>query len=383
MSFEMNRSVKETIYGAESVVIPLTDRDWYSHLGSALALSLVLREMGKDVSVVLPPQASVQEIDFLPTDMVNHYIEGLTDGVISIDTHQFPVKELKYEKDENTLRIFLTPELRNLTPEMVTIDNGGYQHDLVITLNTLQLSDLGETYEQNQDFFHNTKTIALSTLTSHDYASIHWSQPQYSGTGELVYQFLKQLYSPYITDQICTGALFSMIVETDNFQKNIATSQTLIAASELLEHGAQRQSIVNSLYQAKSLPILKLVGRIMAHLDIVYIGHLTMAFSKLYSHDFEKTKTTSQDIPQALEELHHLLPEASVLHIMRAGENIKRGTIQFTTDELPSNLDEVLDGEWKNGVFVYSYPSEGDVHTACEEVNTQLRTFFEKATNTN
>ena len=383
MSFEMNRSVKEAIYGADAVVIPLTSRDWYSHLGSALALSLVLREMGKHVNVVLPPETSIDGIDFLPIDMVSHYIEGLTDGIIAIDTNQFPVKELKYEKDEDTLRIFLTPELRNLTSEMVSIDTGGYQHDLVITLNTLQLSDLGETYENNQDFFHNTKVVALSTFTSHDYAFCHWSQPKYSGVGELIYQFLKQLYSPYINDQICTGALFSMIVETNNFQKNNATPQTLVSASELLEHNADRQAIIKYLYRSKSLSILKLVGRIMAHLDIVQVGSSSMAFSKVYSHDFEKTETTPQDIPEALEELHHLLPQASIFHIMRSGESIKRGIIQFTTDDFPTNIDTVLDGEWKNGAFVYSYPSEEDVHKACEEVNTEVKSFLEKTSNTN
>lgn len=375
MSFEIRRNIQEQVKHAQSILIPLPESYWKESLGSALSFGYVAQAMGKSVSILLPQGVALPSIEGLPMDLVTDFFQGISDTVISLDTQRYPVKELKYEQNEQSLQIFLTPELRNILAESLVIQSGGYQYDLVVTFNSTSFADIGSWYTQYTEFFEQTPSIAFTrTPVSASFAQIHWDNAEVSGTAEMMYKMIKESYQPYLSPQVVTALLFGLVAETDNFQLPQANPRTFLTAAELMERGAKRESLIEYLYPSRSLSGTRLLGRILAHLsyeEVVVNGQThQIVYSKLYGHDFEKTETTKDDVYQVMQELPQILDlQSPLIHIMIEGSAVKEGLIAPGAELSSQSLSTVLDGELYRGIFRYSYPSPHDVHQACSEVN--------------
>jgi hypothetical protein len=68
------------------------------------------------------------------------------------------------------------------------------------------------------------------------------------------------------------------------------------------------------------------------------------------------------------------------LHILLDnGNSTKQGYLDFPKLDMAHFLSD-LDGEYDEGVLVYSYASDKDIHTAGKELNTRLTDLLEKTT---
>lgn len=377
MSFEAKQKFQTLVSGAESILIPLPESRWRELLGSALALASVWTDQGKTVSVIVPKGSTVSHLDFISLDPVTDTIDGIAEAKISIDTTKCPISELKYTNTDQSLDIYLTPELHNLTADMVTITRGKYQYDLVCALEVMNWEDLGEVFTDHPRFFQETPTIALSTSGNPQIGKDQWVDWQYASMTEMVYAYLKDTLSEPLSKDLATKLLLGLIQETDNFQTSATSPQSFLAASELMNYGADQEAIIRVLYKTKPLRILKLLGRFMSHLEFLPIEHAgstyQIAYSKLYQHDFEKTETTKNDIPTVIRELQDHVPANTIgVHVMiETGTNTKHGIIDL--DRNTASLVQDLQAEIIGGRIHYSYPTELDVHQACEEINAKIQ----------
>jgi len=387
MSLEVKQQISNLINQSSSILIPLPQQGSDVACGNALALYYVCQAMSKEVYLYAPSDFDPAKYDFLDTSMIQHELSGPREAIISIDTTEVPIDQMRYETDENALNIYVTPRSGVLDSEYVSVQGGKYEFDLILTVNTPHLSSLGTLFYENPDLFYETPTVSIGNSPAHDmYGQINLVDVGSVSVAEIVFDLLKTEAQYAIDEPVATALLFSLIQETDNFQSHTTGPRTFMDASELMERGARREEIIRVLYKTKSVSLVKLVGRIMAHISFSRVltnpeaGRDTLVYSKLFAHDFEKTRTSAADLPAALAELsNHLAMNTAAVHIMYdLGETTKRGLIVFRCGTPLERLHTVLDGEVQGGIFFYSYATESDIHTACDEVNASIEEVLQK-----
>jgi len=381
MSLENKQQISTLINQSQSILIPMPEEEPHKALGSALALYQVCRALEKDVYLYAPDTFDAEMYDFLDTSMMQTGLDAPREAVISIDAAHVPIKEMRYETAENLLNIYVTPDNATLDPKYVKIESGKHEFDLIITLNTPQLSSLGSIFYENTDLFYDTPIIALDNSPAHDmYGTINYIDVASASTAEIVFNILKTEAQYNIKEEVATSLLLSLIRETHNFQDQTTGPRTFLDAAELMDRGARREDIIRVLYKTKDVSLVKLVGRIMAHISFMRVlespkaGRDTLVFSKLYAHDFDKTRTSSTNLPAALAELsEHLAMNTAAVHVIYdKGDSRKYGLITLRCGTPLERLHTVLEGEVRGGIFFYSYPTENDIHTTCEEVNKMI-----------
>jgi nanoRNase/pAp phosphatase (c-di-AMP/oligoRNAs hydrolase) len=102
-----------------------------------------------------------------------------------------------------------------------------------------------------------------------------------------------------------------MIAATHSFKTENVTPMSLTIASELINLGANRQEIITKLYQTKTIPTLKLWGKILSRLQSNLEKRLI--WSKLDPHDFTETNTNDKNIQGVVDELIAASPLAEVI----------------------------------------------------------------------
>lgn len=107
--------------------------------------------------------------------------------------------------------------------------------------------------------------------------------PQASSTGELLYRLMRKMHVK-MTKDICTNLYAAILTDTGGFRYSNTHQDTLRAAGNLLEGGANPQWISENIYESDSPAKLKLLARAMETLEIDLedrIASVTVTFEHL------------------------------------------------------------------------------------------------------
>lgn len=96
-----------------------------------------------------------------------------------------------------------------------------------------------------------------------------------------------------MTPQMATCLLTGILTDTGNFRFPNTTSHSLHVAAELLEAGADLRAIVDAVYMTRSLPAVKLSSRFLANMRLSSGDQV--AWSKVGLPDFEATGAREED----------------------------------------------------------------------------------------
>jgi bifunctional oligoribonuclease and PAP phosphatase NrnA len=113
----------------------------------------------------------------------------------------------------------------------------------------------------------------------------------------VVYRLIKSL-GLKVTPDIATALLGGIYTDTTSFFNLNTNYESLKVSSELLSYGANRKSVVKSLFQNHTIPQLKLWGRLLTKLHVNEKGFLV---SYVTDKDFEKTNTTPEQVIGAID----------------------------------------------------------------------------------
>ncbi|MSR82379.1 MAG: bifunctional oligoribonuclease/PAP phosphatase NrnA [Candidatus Latescibacteria bacterium] len=203
-------------------------------VAACLALQAILRSLGKSASVVLPDSPNAQY----------HFLDGWAQ-IETIDS-QPPAPKAKH----------------------------------LIVLDCPVLTRIGriEEYIDND-----TKILALDHhQDSLPFGHVNLTTPQASSSSELVYHLGSALnfkFTPAVAEQIYMGILY----DTGGFRYALTTPTTLEVGAQLVRAGARLDMVADRLFNNKSLPALKLLGRALESLQL-YCGE-RVAFVHLGNAD--------------------------------------------------------------------------------------------------
>lgn len=303
MAFSTNQQIFDAVKKSKDILITFKKDYNGDNLGGAIALLLFLRKMGKKADIVCDDFKIPVGYTFLPQiKYIKSEMNNLRKFIISLDISRTKIDEISYDVKENELDFIVSPKNGFFEESDISSKSSGFKYDLVFVLGTQDLEDLGNTYNQDTEFFYTTPIVNLDHLASNEnFGQINLVSLTSASVCDILFNLFVDYDEELMDEDISTALLSGIISATKNFKSNKVTPSTLSIASRLITMGAKRTEIVQHLYHARSLATLKLWGRILSHLKNNHDHKLVWSLVK--KEDFFSTGAAEENLDDVVEEL--------------------------------------------------------------------------------
>jgi len=358
-SFDQAKNIIERFQNI--LIIPSLDSPG-DGLGSGLALFFTLKKLGKNVNIA--KQEIPERLRFL-TELDNGPDK---DFVISVDTTKGNISKMRYEKDRQDLKIYLTLNQGEIgekdvsfvsSPAAERIKFSGLEKntDLLIVLGAGSLDDLGEIFYQNTDFFYERPILNIDNDPDNEnFGEVNLIELG-SSLAEILIKLIKPMeagYNSLIDKKTASCLLTGIIWSSQNFRNPKTRPKTFETSAFLIERGADHQKIIQHLYKQKSLPQVKLLGRILEKIAFdkskeTYVACLT-------EKDFQECQASSKDLGFAVEELKfdfRFLPNLLILWESHASPPLIKGLFCASKTELVNKVLQNFEGIAKRSGAIF------------------------------
>jgi len=307
MALNTTQQIYESVKQCKRPLITFKKDANIDMLASSLALGLWLKKLDKQAEIVCDGFETPKNLDFLPLSSIKTELENLRKFVISLDISETKVDKFSYKVADDKLHIFITPKDGGFSKDQVTCNNSNYKYDLIFTLNSPDLESLAKIYENNPDFFFHTPIINICNLPENEYyGQLNCVNLTATSICEILYHLMNEIDPTLIDENIATYLLTGMIDKTKSFRDEKVTPRSLNIASELIACGAEREQIIKSLYQTKSVNTLKLWGIVLNQLKTD--EQQKIAWSYVTAENFKQTESSSRDLIEVIDELITSIP---------------------------------------------------------------------------
>lgn len=301
------------------LVLPSSPPDGDS-LGAAIALYLVLRKLDKEVTVLCSDP--VPEVyDFLPnTKVIGDKLASSNDFIITLDCRRNKVDKIKSSIENDRVNIIISPADGQFSEQDISFTKGKIEYDLLIAVDTAELTQLRGIYEKNIEMFHQIPVINIDHHVSNThFGKINYVDIMASSATELLLPLFEELGKEegmdLIDEDVATLLLTGIITDTGSFQNANTTPRSFQRASQLIAYGARQQEIIQYIYKTKQLSQLKLWGRVLSKIqtDEKY----RIVWSIVSQQDFRDTGSIEDETGDIIDELMTNAPGAEIILLMK------------------------------------------------------------------
>lgn len=202
----------------------------------------------------------------------------------------------------------------------IQADFAEMEFDLIVVLDC---GDPGQTGFQETKPKIWDQTLSLVKIDHHalgrEFGELQIVYPDRAATSEILLEIFLALKIK-ITPPIATCLLTGLMTDTGSFRHSNTTPQNLRLAAQLLRLGANLPIIRRAIFQTKPLKTLKLWGQVLSNLSQSQAG---VTLGVVRAKDFQQSETEVADLA-GLNDLVNAVPEAqfSVL-LSERGANVK------------------------------------------------------------
>lgn len=302
MPLSSKDQLKNQIDSAENILILTAEQPSRDAIAAGWAFFHLLKSLGKNPAI-LQKKRELPEFSFLePPEKVETEIKGARDFVLSFDTTKNRIIDFRTENKIGRFEIYITPEREAIDPRDFSFIPAKFKYDLVIVLGCQNLDCLGKAGEKNSDLFFEVPVANIdNTSTNENFGQINIVDITASSISEILAGLAKDFWGKQAGKSIAQCLLAGLVSATGNFQSRATTPRTFLAASWLIEKGADQQEIVRNLFKTQSFSFMKLWGRVMARLQ--WNENLKFAWSTLSLEDFVQSRTKPEELPLVLEKV--------------------------------------------------------------------------------
>lgn len=253
MKNELAHQVKQLLNTSKQIVIVGHKNPDGDAIGSCLALSQFLNQLGHKTQVIMPNDFP----DFLK------WMPGCQDIII-------------YDKQKETAEAHLTAA------------------NIVCTLDFNALDRVGE-MQGALESCQATFVMIDHHQAPGAYATVTYSDVRMSSTAEMVYHFIAgldglELLSPSMATNLYTG----IMTDTGSFRFPATSPTTHKVIAHLMEAGANGTQIHESIYDTNTPDRLRLLGLALQNMKIIepyHTAYITLSQEELDSNNFKKGDT--------------------------------------------------------------------------------------------
>jgi nanoRNase/pAp phosphatase (c-di-AMP/oligoRNAs hydrolase) len=374
MGFTPQEQLKEQIAKSNNILICVGRNSDGDSLGAALALYSFLKKIDKKVDII-SPHMILEKYSFMPyADMITHKIQGARDYIFSLDIDKNDLHQLRYEVEEQKLKIFITAKSGEIEKDDLSLESSRFNYDLIFIIGATDLENLGNIYDENPELFYEIPVVNIDHKPSNEhFGKINLVELSASSTAEVMFNLLTGIDESRIDEESATNLLTGIISATESFQNKKTTPKVFLAAASLVSKGANKQDIVRYLYKTRSISMLKLMGKAMINLK--YNSQYKLAWSVIESGEFMEEGTSAENMGMVARELANNSPEFELMMIIYPATDGINGVINFSERNDLNELVKALNGKIEEGQINFKL-SGSDTETAEKEALNKIRDFF-------
>lgn len=166
-------------------------------LSAALACFAVFSQLGKDVTVICPDTLP-ESLHFLPGyEKLKHEIQEHADFVITINMEEgMEIDTLRYSVEDHRVNIIVVPKNGSIRSPQVHLHEGDPPYDLIVTVDTADLTLLGSFYREHSDLFGSVPILNVDHHISNTrFGHVHLIDPTAASATEVLYSWFLQIPS--------------------------------------------------------------------------------------------------------------------------------------------------------------------------------------------
>jgi phosphoesterase RecJ-like protein len=379
---KIRKQIVELVKRSKSILImPSIPVDGDS-LGSALALYLVLKKLGKQATVVCADPIP-DAFQFLPTTkIVSHEFTAARDFIVTLDCRKSKIKDLRTKLEEDKVNIIITAKKGQFTKDDISFSHGPSRYDLIITVDTGDLEQLGRFYEDNTDLFSKIPVINIDHHASNDnFGKINLVDIMGSATTEiiapLIHEFEQDSGEKLMDEDIATLLLAGIITDTGSFQNANTTPRSFAVSAQLIRAGARQQEIIQHVFKTKHLSTLRLWGRILSNIRVDKPHRFV--WSTISRRDFQDTGSREDETGGIIDELLTNAPGTEVVLLLKErGDGIISGSVRTTSPSVDASaIAELFGGGGHTQAAGFKLPHADFAETE-KNIVAGIRAFQEK-----
>lgn len=249
------QKAKEMVTAANNIVVVTHGRPTMDSIGGSLALMLGLQSLGKKAVVICPDPMTVEFSSYVGIDKVSKEF-GKKNFVISLDYNEGSIEKVSYNIEGNKFNLVVEhrPGFEPFTADKAQYSYQGVDCDLIVSVDSLHLGQLGKVYADQKNLFASKEIINIDFHNENsNYGKINLVDPNASSSSELVAEFMATLGVKLTTD-IATNLLNAIYAATNNFQNANVTSMAFEVASVCLKAQATRFGVTPQKPVQQSIP---------------------------------------------------------------------------------------------------------------------------------
>lgn len=361
---------------ARQVTIAVPQSPTLDAIASAALLAGRLSAAGKTVSL-LNVHPINPDWNFLPLVLLREKNGRNRELVITVDTREAPVGELRYEKNEGSLRIIISPREQPIEPARVRAYARSAETDLVIVLGARKLNELGEAYDHEPQLFFHAPILNIDiAATNTDFGEINLIDAKAAAVSEIAWSLASRIGKAPLMQDEATLVLAGILSRTNNFLDGLVYPETISLVADCVRGGADRASIVRLIHPRSTLPALQLWGR--AAIRSRFAPNGSALFSLLTAGDFTNTGALPSDIARVMQEMErHLLPAPAMILVWQHPENMRISYAIRTRDAYARmRLEDRGEGSVRDGLFQSdrTFASFAQAESAAAQMFERVRT---------
>ncbi len=346
---KIRRQIVEMIKRSQNVLLMPSSPPDGDSLGAALALYWVLKKIGKQVTVVCADPIP-DSFQFLPTtSVINSEFSPARDFIVTLDCEKAKLKNIRTKLEHDKVNIILTAKKGQFSKEDVSFHYGPSRYDLIITVDTADLQQLGRFYEDNTALFTSLPLINIDHHASNgNFGRINYIDVMCSATTELLVPLVHDMEQEFnmtlMDEDTSTLLLAGIITDTGSFQNANTTPRSFATAAHLIRQGARQQEIIQHVFKTKQLSTLRLWGRILSNMKID--NRYRFVWSTISKKDLMETGSREDETGGIIDELMTNAPGTEIVLLLKEKpEGIVSGSIRTTTPSVDASaLAEMFGG---------------------------------------
>jgi phosphoesterase RecJ-like protein len=310
-------------------------------LGSALAMYLILKKLGKQATVVCADPVP-DAFQFLPTTkVISHEFTSSGDFIVELDCKKAKIKNIHTKLETDKVNIIITAKKGQFSSDDVSFHHGPSRYDLIITVDTADLEQLGRFYEDNTELFSQIPVINIDHHASNNYfGKINLVDIMASASTELFIPLIQELEretgEKIMDEDIATLLLAGIITDTGSFQNANTTPRSFASSAYLIKMGARQQEIIQHVFKTKSLSTLRLWGRILTNLHVDQKHKFV--WSTISRRDFAETGSREDETGGIIDELLTNAPGTEIVLVLKEREDgILSGSVRTTNPSVDAS----------------------------------------------
>lgn len=357
--------VKNLISKSQNILIVPPQEIEGDSLASALALFSTLKKLGKNVNVV---------IDKIPDKfqfLTNLEPEISRDFVISLDTAGKEIGQMRYEKADGNLKIYLTLNRGSINKKDISFSSFSQKLDLIITLGVSSFNEVGNFFEQNPKIFYDTPVLNIDNHPANEnFGEVNLVDIT-SSLAEVLTNLIKIMEvedEAFLDKDIATSLLTGVICASGNFRDPKTRPRAFETSAYLITRGGDHQKIIQCLYKQKNVAQINLLGRVLEKLGFDEKRELYSA--SLTENDFLSCRASSRDLGFVIEELKtnfRYLPNFLILWESRNSPMTIKGIFYSLQKEKVEKILQNFEGVTKGNGTVF-LARETNLEVAKEKV---------------